>query len=81
MVYFLLQLKSLEAKHDLLQEETRKVVFYLQILLLIFVITAFTSLIWHYFDTAGSDSLCNCTPSKEPFQPASEPISDLDQEL
>ena len=65
----------MEAKQDLLLEETKKVLFYVQIMLLAMLSFAFTSLIWHY--VGASDDICPC--EIEPFQ--SEPHSDLKQEL
>ena len=81
---FLAQLKSLETKHELLQEDSKKILFYLQAILVAFLSFAFMTLIWYYLKEPIENSACNCVSSHtETFQ--SENPSDhrpsLEQEL
>jgi len=81
---YLKALKSLETKHELLQEDSKKILFYLQAILVAFLSFAFMTLIWYYLKEPIENSACNCVSSHtETFQ--SENPSDhrpsLEQEL
>ena len=83
---FLSQLKSLEAKHELLQEDSKKILFYLQAILVAFLSIAFmTTLIWYSFKEQHDNSACNCmsttTENTFQFEKPSDHRPSFEQEL
>ena len=80
------QLKSLEAKHELLQEDSKKILFYLQAILVAFLSIAFmTTLIWYSFKEQHDNSACNCmsttTENTFQFEKPSDHRPSFEQEL
>lgn len=83
---YLKALKSLEAKHELLQEDSKKILFYLQAILVAFLSIAFmTTLIWYSFKEQHDNSACNCmsttTENTFQFEKPSDHRPSFEQEL